>query len=283
MRLCIDFGEPLETLGLEQAIKAVKVAGFDGIDFSFKGKTGLDFLLDENWEENAWRVRKALDAGGLFCNQTHAPIGFSSAYKLCPKTPEMGRIIRAFRFSQILGAKAVVVHAVTDVKAVDFIPYNLRFYKLLEPYAKQTNVKIAVENLFSFDEKYHRFEGVFETGAKLSAFIQKLRSGQFVACVDTGHAQLTGTPPEKLIAGMNRTLVQCVHLHDNDGKDDLHMLPYTGIVDWDEVLSSLKKIDYKGDLTFEIMFFLEKFSAEKMPIALALAGEVGRKFKASFQ
>ena len=279
MKLCIDFGEPLETLGLEQAIKAIKAAGFDGIDFSFKDKTGRDFLLSEQWEENAWRVKKALDESGLVCNQTHAPSGFSSKWKLCPKAPEMGRIIRAFRFSQILGAKAVVVHAVTDVKPVDFVPYNLRFYKLLEPYAKAANVKIAVENLFCFDAKYHRFEGVFETGEKLSSFLQKLRSQQFVACVDTGHAQLTGTPPEKLIAGMNKTLVKCLHLHDNDGKDDLHSLPYTGVVNWDGVLSALKKIGYDGDLTFEIMFFMEKFSAEKMPIALALAGEVAKKFK----
>ena len=51
------------------------------------------------------------------------------------------------------------------------------------------------------------------------------------------------------------------------------------MLDWDEILSSLKKIGYDGDITFEIMFFLEKFSAEKMPIALALAGEVARKFK----
>ena len=279
MKLCIDFGEPLEALGLENAIKAIKAAGFDGIDFSFKDKTGRAFLLDENWDEIAWRIRKALDAGGLVCNQTHAPMDFSAACKLCPKTPEMERIIRAFRFSQILGAKTVVVHAVTDVKPVDFIPYNLRFYKLLEPYAKAAIVKIAVENLFKFDAKFHRFEGVFETGEKLSSFVQKLRSPQFVACVDTGHAALTGTPPEKLIAGMNKSLVKCVHLHDNDGKDDLHLLPYSGVLDWDEILSSLKKIGYDGDITFEIMFFLEKFSAEKMPIALALAGEVARKFK----
>lgn len=279
MKLCIDFGEPLEKLGLENAIKAIKAAGFEAIDFSFKDKSGRDFLLSDNWQQIAWRIREGLEKGGLTCNQTHAPYGFSSEYKLCPKHPEMQKIIRAFRFSQILGAKTVVVHAVTDVKSVDFIPYNLRFYKLLEPYAKEANVKIGVENLFRFDEKYHRFEGVFETGEKLSSFLQKLRSAQFVACIDTGHAQLTGMPPEKLIAGMNKHLVQCLHLHDNDGKDDLHQLPRSGVVDWEGVLSALKKIGYSGDITFEIMFFMEKFTAEKMPIALALAGEIGKEFK----
>lgn len=279
MKLCVDFREPLAKLGVENGTKAVKAAGFDGIDVSFMDKDGRDFLVADTWQENALRIRKALDSAGLVCNQTHAPIGYSSQNKLCPKTPEIGLVIRAFRFSQILGAKTVIVHAVTDVKLGDLELYNIRFYKLLEPYAKECGVKIGVENLFRYDSKYHRFEGVFETGEKMSSFIAKLRSPQFVACIDTGHAQLTGTPPAKLISGMNKNLVKCLHLHDNDGKDDLHQLPYSGVIDWDGVLSALKKAGYDGDLTFEILFFLEKFSADQLPIALALAGEVAKKFK----
>ncbi len=279
MKILIDFGEPLAKLGLENGIKAVKAAGFDGIDFSFKDKKGKEFLLADNWEEYAWAVRNALDKEGLVCNQTHAPTGFSSEDKVCPKAKEFSLLLRCLRFSQILGAKIVVVHAVTDVKPVDFIPYNLRFYKMIEPYAKAADVKIGVENLFKFDAKFHRFEGVLETGEKLSSFLQKLRSPQFVACVDTGHAGLTGVPPQKLISGMNKSLVKCLHLHDNDGKDDLHSLPYTGKLDWDEIIAALKKLGYDGDVTLEIMFFLEKFSVQEMPAALSLAGEMAKKFR----
>ena len=280
MKILVDFGEPLEKLGLENGIKAVKAAGFNGIDFSFKSGKGKAVLYSERWEENAHALRAALDEAGLVCAHTHAPIGFSSEDKIGPRAREFSIIIRALRFSQILGAKIMVVHAVTDVKSVDFIPYNLRFYKMLEPHAKAAGVKIGVENLFKFDKKFHRFEGVLETGEKLSSFLQKLRSPQFVACVDTGHAGLTGTPPQKLLAGMNKNLVKCLHLHDNDGKDDLHSLPYTGTLDWSEIIAALKKMGYDGDVTFEIMFFLEKFSAEKMPVALSIAGEVANKIKA---
>ena len=121
------------------------------------------------------------------------------------------------------------------------------------------------------------------TGEGMSSFIQKLRSAQFVACVDTGHALLAGTQPQQLIASMTKTLVKCLHLHDNDGKNDLHLLPYAGIVDWEKVLSALQKIEYEGDITFEVMFFMERFSAEQMPIALALAGEVAAKFRKILQ
>lgn len=280
MKLSVDFGAPLKILGLNRGLQAVKAAGFDGIDFSFKEEAGKALLFAENWEEQAHTVRRALDQAGLICAQTHAPIGFSVQDKICPKEIEFARLIRCLFFSAILGAKTVVVHAVTDVKPVDFIPHNLRFYKTLEPYAKQAGVKIAVENLYNFDKKYHRFEGVLETGEKLSSFLQKLRSPQFVACVDTGHALLTGTSPEKMLAAMNKNLVQSLHVHDNDGVDDLHALPYTGVLCWEGILSALKTMGFDGTLTLEIMYFLEKFSEEQMPIALALAGQVGEKMKA---
>jgi sugar phosphate isomerase/epimerase len=280
MKLTIDFGIPFRVLGLYNGLKAVKEAGFDGIDFSFKDESGQALLYADNWEDHAWEVRRALDKAGLTCSQTHAPIGFSVKDKICPKAQAFSMLIRSLRFSQILGAKNVVVHAVTDVKPVDFIPYNLRFYKTLEPYAKKSGVRIAVENLYEFDKKYHRFEGILETGEKLSAFLQKLRSTQFVACVDTGHALLTGTAPEKFLAGMNKGLVQCLHLHDNNGVDDLHSLPYTGVIAWEKVLSALKQLGYEGDLNFELMYFLEKFTAEELPAALGLAGEIAKKFQA---
>ena len=282
MKLSIDFGVPLSVLGLYNGLRAVKEAGFDGIDFSFKEKAGQALLHADNWEDHAWEVRRALDKSGLICSQSHAPIGFSVEHKICPKASEFSALIRTLRFSRILGATNVVIHPITDVKPVDFIPYNLRFYKTLEPYAKKAGVRIAVENLFEFDKKYHRFEGVLETGEKMSSFLQKLRSPQFVACLDTGHAQLTGTPPEKFLAGMNKGLVQCLHLHDNDGVDDLHSLPYTGVLRWEEILSSLKKLGYDGDLNFETVYFLEKFTAEELPTALALVAEIGKKFRAFF-
>ena len=279
MTISVDFEQPLYALGFKNAARAVKTAGFDAVDFSFKAKKGKLFLECEHWQENAKRGRQVLDENGLICNQTHAPVGFSVKNKLSEEDRAFQMLVRSFAFSRILGAKTVVVHAVTDVNPVDFIPYNLRFFKSLEKYAKAEGVKIAVENIFKFDAKYHRFEGVFERSDKLTAFLQALRSNVFTACVDTGHALLTGTPPEKFLSGMNAAALGALHLHDNDGKDDLHLLPTRGVIDWNGVLRALKKIGYHGDLTFEIMFFLERFTPEELPKALSLAGEVANSFR----
>ena len=47
--------------------------------------------------------------------------------------------------------------------------------------------------------------------------------------------------------------LQALHLHDNDGSDDQHMLPYgRGNIDWQDVFSALKDIRYQGLFNFEI-------------------------------
>ncbi|MBQ8374484.1 MAG: sugar phosphate isomerase/epimerase [Clostridia bacterium] len=279
MKLCIDFGEPLEKLGLQGAAKAVKAAGFDGVDFPFKEKKARKLLECEHWRENARRIRQTLDENGLACAQAHAPYGFSGTEKPDETSEKFRLIARSFEFAAILGAKIVVVHAVSDIKPVDFLPFNLRFYKALEKYAKAQGIKIGVENIYRFDQKFHRFDGVFETSEKMTSFLQKLRSNTFTACLDTGHAKLTGTAPEKYILGMNASNLGALHLHDNDGVDDLHALPMTGVLDWGAILAALKRIGYRGDLTFELPYYFGGFSAEELPDGLLIAGGVAKAFQ----
>ncbi len=42
-----------------------------------------------------------------------------------------------------------------------------------------------------------------------------------------------------------------IHIHDNDGKQDLHLLPGRGCFPWNSLLSYLKKIRYNGVLVLE--------------------------------
>ena len=42
-----------------------------------------------------------------------------------------------------------------------------------------------------------------------------------------------------------------LHVHDNDGKRDLHQLPHTGVINWDNFKISLKDINYSGVLSLE--------------------------------
>ncbi|MBQ8319665.1 MAG: sugar phosphate isomerase/epimerase [Clostridia bacterium] len=271
MKIAVDFCQALFNMGLKKAAEAVKEAGFDAVDFSFKDKAA-HMLLKEGDEQNAIWVRRIFNEVGLECVQAHAPLGFSALDKMDEEDEQFDLILRSFRFAQVLGAKTIVVHAVTDVKPVDFISYNLRFYKTLEPYAEELGLKIAIENLYRYDKRYKTFDGVLSKPSEMVEFLQKLKSDVFTVCVDTGHALLCETAPEDYIAGLRSAPIGALHLHDNDGKDDLHLPPYAGVMEWDKILDALVEMEYDGDITLEIMFFLgEHASDEELPKALSLA------------
>ena len=73
--------------------------------------------------------------------------------------------------------------------------------------------------------------------------------------IDIGHVNLFGRKPEQFIKKFHKKLKH-IHLHDNRGgdsyRDDLHLLPGEGIIDFDRIFGGLKKIDYKGTITLEL-------------------------------
>ena len=68
--------------------------------------------------------------------------------------------------------------------------------------------------------------------------------------LDIGHANLHGRDPADFIEAFHRKLVH-VHMHDNDGRSDLHMPLGHGSIDWPVLIDALKK-RYNGTITLEI-------------------------------
>jgi len=74
----------------------------------------------------------------------------------------------------------------------------------------------------------------------------------FVACLDIGHAMLTGGgDPARMIDVLGSRL-ELLHIHDNDGKRDRHYIPFSGIINWGSVSKALVRNGYKGVLSLEI-------------------------------
>jgi sugar phosphate isomerase/epimerase len=69
-------------------------------------------------------------------------------------------------------------------------------------------------------------------------------------CLDYGHAHLMGDLGEAIetISGHLST----THVHDNHGRRDEHLVPYTGSIDWDLAMVETQKIGYDGVMMFEV-------------------------------
>lgn len=71
-------------------------------------------------------------------------------------------------------------------------------------------------------------------------------------CLDTGHLNLIGGDPAAFIRAAG-PLLNALHLADNDGSGDQHLLPCAcGTVEWDGVVPALRKVAYEGPFNFEI-------------------------------
>ena len=42
------------------------------------------------------------------------------------------------------------------------------------------------------------------------------------------------------------------HVHDNGGREDEHLVPFSGTIDWDSAMMATQKIGYDGMLMLEV-------------------------------
>ncbi|MHB8962234.1 MAG: sugar phosphate isomerase/epimerase family protein, partial [Saccharofermentanales bacterium] len=118
-------------------------------------------------------------------------------------------------------------------------PYNetglARIQKII-CVAEQCNVNIAFENL----RYIHYLDYVFSN----------LSSEKLKFCYDSGHHNYM-SPERNLLADFGDKLV-ALHLDDNMGDSDIHMLPFDGTADWNQIIDNLAKTAYDGVISLEV-------------------------------
>lgn len=276
MKISVEIYTLAERFGDFKAIEILKEAGFDSVDYSYYYKKDCEEVLGEGYIEYAKKIRAHLDKVGLSCNQAHAPFYFTYGSEMNESDPMYRSTVRAMESAAILGAASIVVHGVTVPEGVDVEEYNVTFYKSLIPYCEKFGINIAIENLFIKDKKRNRFLGKFGTPEALNSVIEKVDSPYAVACVDVAHAMLTGYEPEEFIRGVRPEYLQALHIHDNNCLSDEHLLPYMGSFNWENIMKALAEKNYAGDLTLEIIGWLDKCSNAYLPVATRFASETAR-------
>lgn len=256
----------------KKIIKLLKDSGFDAYDFSvFHGDMGDRLVTSDDYLEKARELRAYADEIRIVCNQAHAPFpsATSDRYPRFEMTTAEynewvhAKIERSIEVAGILGAKVIVVHPWNDYTAEE----NAVLYQSFEAAARKANVKIGVENMWN----WYAGEPTASAAAcshhdDFKAHLELLPKDVFVACVDLGHAEMAGLNTNAV--DMLKTLgerVEALHIHDNDLKNDCHYLPYTLWMDFDKIISALKEIGYKGDVTLESPGFMPRLPLELYP------------------
>lgn len=69
-------------------------------------------------------------------------------------------------------------------------------------------------------------------------------------CLDFGHAFLMGDVADAIETVAEHLIT--THVHDNRGKNDEHLVPFEGRINWDMALMTMQKVGYDGTYLMEL-------------------------------
>ena len=108
--------------------------------------------------------------------------------------------------------------------------------------AAESNITLCVENMPP---------GVFPGSemADLVAIVAEVDHPSVGLAMDTGHAHLVHSAPTETLAAGSR--LRTTHVHDNHGRQDVHLPPGQGTIDWVAWVEALDEIGYQGPVMLE--------------------------------
>jgi len=133
------------------------------------------------------------------------------------------------------GISTVIMHLVRTKNRPEINAQGLeRIIKIID-YAKSLNVKVAFEN--------------GKTPEHFEYILRNIHMRNAGVCFDSGHCHAFSK--DQFDFEIAKGKIFEVHLHDNDGEEDLHFLPFDGNIDWQDIINKLKTSDYNGFITLE--------------------------------
>jgi sugar phosphate isomerase/epimerase len=234
-------------------LQAIADAGFDCVEL-FATRTHFDY---QDPAASA-QLGEWLAATGLTLHSVHAPITDSlikgvwgTPYSNAAADPKkrayaLQETAHAIDIARILPYAFLVVHVgVPDDLAAPSDNTREAARRSIDEMAARaadTGVRVALEvipNALSTPESLVR---LIEDDLELPAL---------GICMDVGHAHVMSGDVADAIETVSGHLVT-THIHDNDGKRDLHLTPFNGSLDWPAALMGFQKVGYDGVLLMEL-------------------------------
>lgn len=227
---------------LAELIPVIAEAGLPAIE----AHSGTIRWFQPDIEEQLEAIRDALAQTELELYSVHAP--FSEELDWSNTDEEscelaQGMVGSVIEWSAELEARVVVLHpgriaeGETDAGYVERLGTNIA---PLVVTAETEQITLALENM-----PYER-----EHTEVMAQVARLVASERLVVCLDTGHAHIN----EGLARALHLAPEQIghIHIHDNDGKNDQHLLPGQGSINWKDFMPFIgPESEYQGALVLE--------------------------------
>lgn len=289
MRLCtstnILFERPNgQRMPVAESIRRCVKAGYKYLDFCFVDQVFTPFktpFTSDEWEPYMRKIiDDALNLGVSFL-QAHLPLHDFCSDKVDHKyeLELMHRAITVCSWTKIPFAVAhPMTHVVNGKMAEDTLDLNVAYFRKLAKYAENLGVGLALENMWrEAAPGVRRFTSEKDDILTLVKAIDRPNVG---ICLDTVHGSAEGWDQAAAIREFGHYL-KALHVSDEDGKGNFHILPYEGICDWQGILQALRDINYQHGFTYELQHYtwecpeaeIDQLLIKSYELGLKMAGE----------
>lgn len=258
----------------DECMRMCAGAGYKEMDFCFVDQVfGKTDFLGEHWEAHVESFRSLAEELDIKFTQSHGPL-----YTFCSKHDEQLEewIRRSVVGSHMLGARWMVMHPDTLASGESMdgrtMELNVEYFRRLSDTAGRYGIGVAIENMWGrTKEGIRRFAIDVE---ELCELIDRIDAENVGACWDAEHGSIENLNQGEAIRKLGGRL-KALHISDQTAANNIHILPYMGFTDWDDVLHALADIGYSNPFTFELQHYLLYMPLELTASAIGLSREVG--------
>lgn len=212
-------------------------------------KTGFEAFFTA-YTSDLKSCRRVADETGMIFQSVHAPFRMAKDFWTDGEGASDGlnKLLECVDNCAEANVPIIVMHPYIGY-VDDVVPNStgVEYFRTFVLAAKDKNIKVAFENV--------------ERREFLDRLMEEFCDFENVGfCWDSGHELCYNRGDDMLSAYGDRLIA--THINDNlgvrdyggsiAGCDDLHLLPFDGITDWQSAAVRLKKCGYDGILTFEL-------------------------------
>lgn len=187
--------------------------------------------------------RRFADGLGIKLPQGHL---FLQA-KICEKEWQE-KLKEQLRLFRAVGVKNAVLHcsaADVSLSETEKREAYAEALRVLADFAKEYGITLCLENLGP--------QSAVPSAEAILALIRETDRPNLGICLDTGHLNLCEEKDQAAFLRTAGKYLKALHLADNDGSGDQHLMPYgKGRIDFPQVIAVTKEIGYDGIYNFEI-------------------------------
>lgn len=228
-------------------LEEIRAAGFREIEVC-----SFPMHLDYHNEADVRRAGEMMRRLGLRPFSFHAPFADRidiTSLDRAEREAAVNELITACRAAALIGAEHVVLHPGPEREGR---PPEEEFIRRMNNAADSLNrvaarccdmgVRLLLENMLPHLLFGHTSDMLYLLG--------RITTCGVGACLDTGHARLSGDL-ESVIQKLSGHL-KMVHINDNNGERDDHLIPGEGSIDWPWFIAALRRQQFQGGLIIEM-------------------------------